>query len=121
MPSKTIRDLLEALYQVAITPRFQRELNTVQVASGIILRQDPSRIAFTIVNVGANDVNLVPSGQPAPTRGFICAANGGTVSAEWKEDGELINREWTAFAVGSASPVLVLETLIERDTPAVSK
>ena len=114
MPSETVRDLLDALYGVVITPRFQRESNTAQLVPGRILKQDPSRIAFIIVNVGANDVGLTPLGQPAPVRSFILAANGGTFSAEWREDGEIVSQEWNAFAVGAPSAVLVVETLIER-------
>ncbi len=117
MAVESIRDLLNAYYGVVISPRFQRNADVVGTVVQLILKQDPSRIAFTIVNVGAFDVGIVPTGQPTGQKSFTVAANGGVLSGDWREDGELISQEWRGFANGGASSCLILETLIEKPLP----
>ncbi len=114
MAIETIRDLLNAYYGVAIAPRFQRDADIVGTSVQRILKQDPSRIAFTIVNTGAFDVAIRPAGQPTAQKSFLVAANGGVLSGDWREDGELLSQEWSGLAVGGASSCLIIETLIEK-------
>ncbi len=113
-PAHTIRDLLNKRFGVPFYPAFNRELVNVPLGLTRILRQDPSRIAFIMVNDGANDVALYPLAQGAPIRSFVPAANGGVVSGSWEEDGELISTEWAALGAATPTPVLVLETLIQK-------
>ncbi len=111
----TIRDLLNREYGAAIAPRFNREVSSVPNGIfALVLRQDPSRIGFTIVNDGTFDVGMAPVGQPGGQKSFIVAANGGTLTGEWKEDGELVSREWQGFGNGGVGLILVVETLIEK-------
>jgi len=114
MAVETIRDLEQTQYGVVLAPRFQTPGLTVQVTQAVLVKQDPSRIALFVSNVGPADVFLIPQGQPPPQRGVLCAANGGTVAADWREDGELVSSEWQAFAVGSPSPVLIVETILQK-------
>ena len=114
MAVQTIRDLLNQLYGVAIAPRFQRDADIIGTAVQLVLRQDPSRIAFIIVNVGSFDVGIIPRGQPTGQKSFIVAANGGTLSGQWDEDGEVVSQEWRGFANGGASSCLIMETLIAK-------
>ncbi|HKC82550.1 MAG TPA: hypothetical protein VKD46_00980 [bacterium] len=118
MSIQTIRDLLNQQYGVVIAPRFQRDADIIGTVVQLVLRQDPSRIAFIIVNTGTFDVGIIPVGQPTGQKSFIVAANGGTLSGTWRDDGELINREWRGFANGGASSCLILETVIEHPLPA---
>jgi hypothetical protein len=117
MAVETIRDLLNAYYGVVIAPRFQRNADIVGGSIQLLLKQDPSRIAFTIVNVSVTDVGVIPTGQPTAQKSFIVAANGGVLSGDWREDGELISQEWRAFAVAPPASLLILETLIEKPLP----
>jgi len=110
----TIRDLLNARFGVPFTPAFQRNADIIGTATQLVLKQDPSRIAFTIVNTGFFDVGIIPRGQPTGQKSFIVAANGGVLSGQWDEDGELVSQEWRGFANGGASSCLILETLIEK-------
>ncbi len=113
----TIRDLLNVRFGVPFTPAFQRSADVIGTAVQLVLKQDPSRIAFTIVNVGANDVGIIPRGQPTGQKSFIVAANGGVLSGQWDEDGEVISQEWRGFANGAPSSCLIMETLIEKYLP----
>ncbi len=115
MAVHTIRDLLNREYGVAVVPRFNRELTALVVgAFQLVMRQDPSRIGFAIVNDGSFDVGIAPTGQPPGQKSFIIPANGGTLVGDWKEDGELVSQRWEGFANGGTSTILVVEILIEK-------
>jgi len=110
----TIRDLLNKRFGVPFTPAFQRDADVIGTAVQLVLKQDPSRIAFTIVNVGSFDVGIIPRGQPTGQKSFIVAANGGVLTAQWDEDGEVVSQEWRGFANGGSSSCLIMETLIQK-------
>jgi len=114
MAIETIRDLLNAYYGVAIVQRFQRDADLIGTSVQRILKQDPSRIAFSLVNTGTFDIGLRPVGQPTAQKSFIIAANGGTLTGDWREDGELISQEWTGLAAGGTGSLLIVEILIEK-------
>lgn len=109
---RTVRDLLEARLGCSITTVKNRSTAAVGVAAVEILRQDPSRVAATIVNLSANHVYLSPVGEPSATAGVLLNPNGGEVSLWWEEDGEMVAWAWKAIADGAASAVFVLESLI---------
>jgi len=110
----TIRDLLNARFGVPFTPRFNRETQSVGGGFTLVLRQDPARIAFTIVNVSTSDVGISPAGQPVSQKSFILAANGGVLTAQWDEDGEIVSQEWRGFAIVPPATLMILETVIEK-------
>ncbi len=114
---KTVRTLLEERLGVAVTARRNRATSSVGTTAGQVLRQDPSRIAFLFVNLGAFDVLITPLGAAASTNGVRLGANGGSASAQWDEDGEVVAWEWNGIAIGGASAVLILEFLVERPQP----
>ncbi len=118
MAIETIRDLLNAYYGVIISPRFQRNADIIGGVVQVLLKQDPSRIAFSVVNASPSDVSVIPTGQPTAQKGFTLGANGGVVSGDWREDGELVSQEWRAVAIAPPASVLILETLIEKPLPA---
>ncbi len=113
MPSRTVRDLLVALRGVTYTPRS----NPVVVAGltdTIVLKNNPARIAWLIVNFGPIDCFLLPLTAPVSGSGVRLAANGGAVSAEWTEDGELVAYEWHSVCViNTITTLTVIEEVIE--------
>src|SRR5882672_11267255 len=117
MGIETIRDLVQREYGVVIAPRFQRNADVIGPTVQLVLKQDPSRIAFTIVNVGTFDLGIRPSGQPTGIKSFIVGANGGVLSGDWREDGELISQEWTGCGNGGTTSAPIIETLIEKPLP----
>jgi len=111
---KTVRDVIKDRVGTTYVPTFNAPTATVGTTAAVLLTQNPSRVAFQIVNLGAFDIFVTPNGVPSATRGIRIAANGGTATAFWEEDGETTAWEWAAVAIGGASAVFVQEILIAR-------
>jgi len=111
--SHTIRDLIRELRGTAQTPRINRDAIQATAVSGVILKNDPSRVFWLVVNLGAFDVFLAPDGAASPTRGIRLTASGGAATAQWDEDGEVTAHEWQALGNGGTSALFILENLIE--------
>ena len=113
--ARTVRDLLVALRGVTYTPR----ISTVVVAGlndTIILKNDPSRVAWVIINAGPIDCSILPLTvplQPPTASGVRVANSGGAVSAQFDEDGEVVAYEWHAVCVINTITLLtVIEAVI---------
>lgn len=85
----------------------------VDTVASTVLRNDPSRVSFLFVNLGAFLVFITPRGEPSATNGIRLEANGGGVSAEWETDGEVVAWAWRAISVGGLTDVFILENLID--------
>lgn len=83
-------------YQVGVTP--------VK-----ILDNNPNRLGFTIINLGAGYVMLAPDIEVSATRGIYLASGGGGVNFKWDEEFELVGWEHWAMAQNANTPVFVLE------------
>ena len=81
-------------------------------ASSVVLPQDPSRIGFIIVNHGGFDIFITPTGTATVNNGVRVPSGGGSATAIWDEDGEVVAWEWQAIANGGNSAVFKIETLI---------
>ncbi len=113
--ARTVRDLLVALRGVVYTPR----ISTVVVLGTndtIILKNDPSRVAFVIVNAGPIDCAILPLVAPNTTpngTGIRLSNSGGAVSAQFDEDGEVVAYEWHSVCViNTITTLTVIEAVI---------
>ncbi len=113
MPEHTIREQVRRLRGVAQTPRINRTASQATATTAVVLVQDPSRVFFLVVNLGAFDVFLAPLGVASATRGIRVPANGGAVTAQFDEDGEVVANEWQALGNGGTSALFILESVIE--------
>jgi hypothetical protein len=77
----------------------------VDIASKVILKSDPMRYAFLLVNVSANDIYLVPRRAVVGTAGILLGANGGFFALNWRDDLVLPAVEWHAAAAGNNSAI----------------
>lgn len=80
---------------------------------GLILRNNSSRLAATIVNLGTNPVFMVPEGAPSTTRGIRIGPSGGSVTLLWDEDFNLVGMEWNGVTDVGTSDLFVLEVHVE--------
>lgn len=112
---KNVSDLLTAKFGVRFVSKLNRSLSSVGTTVVQVVRQDPSRIGFTIVNLSLNRIYVSPIGAPSATRGVRIDPNGGSVALNWEEDGEAVAWEWKGIADGAGSNVYILETVISGE------
>ncbi len=113
MPSTTVRDVIRNLRGVATTPRINRDASQATAVSGVILKNDPSRVFFLVVNLGGFDVFVAPQGLASATRGVRVHAAGGAMTVQFDEDGEVVASEWQAIGNGGTSALYIQEAVIE--------
>ncbi len=115
--ARTVREVLAALRGVTTTPRINRQGNTVINLDIILMKNDPSRLFFMVANFGPQDVVMAPLALPFGNQGVRIPANGGALTVQFDEDGEVVAYEWHAIAAGGATTVFTLEAVIEpRET-----
>ena len=107
---KTLKDLLVDELGVET---FEREtVGQAGLASALILRQNPNRVAFIVVNLSVNTLYMAVRGLASATRGIRLGPSGGSLSVFYRDDLILPAREWQAIATAAASDYYVLEVLI---------
>jgi hypothetical protein len=112
MPPTSVRELLDAKYGVPLTTEENNEVSSVGVAAVRLVRQNPKRVGFLVVNLSLNNMYIRPARAASSSAGVRLDANGGNASVWFEQDGEVTGWEWFVVADGAASPVLVLETII---------
>jgi len=83
--------------------------DTVGTTPTLILRNNPDRIFWLVVNLSANNGFLGWDTLVSSTRGLFIAANGGFVSANIEEDGELVIYDVWAINQNASGTYLVVE------------
>jgi len=86
--------------------------DTVLTTPTLILRNNPDRIFWLVVNLSPNNGFLGWDTLVSSTRGLFIAGNGGFVSANIEEDGELVIQEVWAINLNAAGTYMIVE--IER-------
>jgi len=86
--------------------------DTVATTSTEILRNNPDRIFWLVVNLSANNGYTGWDNLVSATRGLLVAANGGFVSANIEEDGELAIYPVYAVNLNAAGTYMIVE--VER-------
>jgi len=83
--------------------------DTVATTPTLILRNNPDRIFWLIVNLSANNGYIGWDTLVSSTRGLLVAANGGFVSASIEEDGELVIQEVYAVNLAAQGTYMIVE------------
>lgn len=101
---------------IAATFGFQCESRETDVATTAaaapVLINNPNRVSWTIFNLGGNIVYVSFSGTvPSATHGIEIAANGGFLSVNARDEGELPCRSLVGISPGGASSLYVVETV----------
>lgn len=79
------------------------------VSTALLMRQDGNRVAWILQNLSVNNLYIRPERAPLATAGIVLAPNEWR-SMIWREDLDLVGREWQILAAGAASDYLLLET-----------
>jgi hypothetical protein len=82
-----------------------------QVATTVtqLLRPNPNRLAWSLVNLGANPIYIAIDPLPSSTHGIYVARNGGNVVFLWNEDFELVTYPLWGIADTAAADVYLIE------------
>lgn len=111
MARATLQDIVERLFGVATTTYRNRELTSVGTSVVTILRNDPNRLAATIVNLSNSAVYVLDARTVSATNGIRISPGGGTATLIYDEDFHSTGWEWFAIADAAASAVLVREVV----------
>jgi len=86
--------------------------DTVLTTPTETLKNNPDRIFWLIVNLSGNNGYIGWDREVSSTRGLLCAANGGFVSASVEEDGELVIYPVYAVNLNASGTYMIVE--VER-------
>jgi hypothetical protein len=92
-------------------PRVNPDTGSVGVAVVRVLPNNPNRFGFIIINLGLSAVYVAPDRAVSATRGIRLAPSGGSFSANWREDFQLVGWDWYAIADAAAQDVFVMEVV----------
>ena len=114
MPSETLSELLRDKLGVGSYPRVNPVISSVGVTALEVFRNSDNRIGFYLINLSLNAMYAGPFNNPSSSRGFYIGPNGGSLIADWREDGHLVGFAWFVVADGAASNLLSVELLTKR-------
>ncbi len=103
MGIQNVRDLLVARWGVPLVPAIRQDVTITPAAPQQLLKQDPARVAFLIVNVSTSVVTIEPN-----------PSFPGSLFVTWEEDGESVAYEWFAVSIGAPVHLWVYEVLIDQ-------
>lgn len=112
-PIRNAADLIDAQYGIATY-----EVETFLTVAGaatvtLLVKNSPSRIALLVVNqLAGGNLFARPGGQaPSATIG-IPIGGGQLLNLNWRDDQDLVTREWSVFNDTAATPIYILERFI---------
>ena len=112
--SLALHEILESLYGVKTYPRENDPAQVVGVDPEIIAHNHPMRASLLVINMSGNVMAMGLTHEVAVlTHGIILAPNGGNLLLQWDRDFELVTDEWWIVAGGAASPVYMLENILQ--------
>ena len=106
-----LQNLIEREYEIQTWVRINPVSDEATTTAQQILYQNPDRIAFSIMNLGTENVALAPDENVAVDYGILLASNGGYVSMNWKEDYSLVGYDWWVLCPTGTSKLLTLEVI----------
>lgn len=106
-----LADLIQTRFGFATEAADNRSVSSLGTSAATVLRNDPRRVAATIINLGAVAVYLSPTNDVSSTKGIRLAPNGGQLTLNWEEDFDVVAWEWFGIADAAATSVYTLEVL----------
>lgn len=101
-------DVLEAMYGVKTAMQVNPVASEIGATPTELLKNNPNRLAWTLINLGTEAVYLAFTPDVAATKGIYVAAGGGTMGLLFSEDFELCTYPvWGIGAVGGDDIYLV--------------
>lgn len=106
----SLSKFIERIFQTKTRSITDPVTNTVATTVTQILKNNPDRLAYTIVNLTAYDVHVAFDREVSTTRGILISASGGSLSLRAEEDGELVGYELWGISTTGASTIFTIVT-----------
>lgn len=108
-----LSDAIQKLYGFRTRSNINPEVSTVGTTAVLIAKNNPDRVGLTIINLSVNNMYISPVSGVSSTKGIEVPSNGGSVSMNFRDDGELPGFNFYAVASAAGSGIYVLETIGE--------
>jgi hypothetical protein len=93
-------EVLENMYGVRTDMRVNPITDTIATSATQLLRNNPNRLAWTLINLGSEAVYLSFTPDVGTTKGIYVASGGGTMGLLFSEDFELVT--YPVYGIGAA-------------------
>ena len=104
----SLDDIITQEFGTATRSEVDPETNEVGTSIVQILKNDPSRISFSVVNLSGNDVYVAPFPDVGTSKGIRLGPNGGGLSSRFRQDFHMVGYDWYAIASGASSAILTI-------------
>lgn len=109
----TLGELLDKQFGVKTRTIINPLVTTLTGGVDRVLANNPNRLAWLIVNLGANSAYGSWLRDPSSTKGFVLSALGGSASLMWNEDFELTGQE--VWVTGTAADTIYVVEVVTAE------
>lgn len=111
MISKTLPELLNNAFGVRTRVNLNPVVSSVGTVPTQIVGNNPNRVGLLIVNLGVNNLFVLPEPDPSAAKGILLAPNGGDLVITWYEDFDWAMYEEWGIAPAGAVNILTIEVI----------
>lgn len=83
---------------------------TVATSKTLILKNNPDRLAYTVINLTGFALHVAFDREVSSTRGILIPPSGGSLTLTAEEDGELVGYELFGISTSSSSTIFTIVT-----------
>ena len=109
----SLSELIKNTYGVEVSSVVNKTVSEIGATVTKIVNNNPKRVSLLIVNLSDNDVHIMIDNQVSSSRGIYLAPGGGAVNFDWSTDFTLISHDWFGIAAAAASPLLIVEGVLQ--------
>jgi len=106
-----LTDLLLRQFGVKTRPIVNPLVSEVAITATKILANNPNRLSFTIVNLGATAVYIALDRDVSAEKGIYLSASGGHVNVSYDTDFDMVAWEWFAISVDAANKIYIISVV----------
>jgi hypothetical protein len=108
---ETLATVLARKWGVATTVNVNPAGNNVPTNVVTIMKNNPNRLAWILVNLGSTVILVAPLRAASATFGIQIPPNGGSIALLADEDFDMTGYEWTAISIGGGNQIFSIEVL----------
>lgn len=107
----TLHDILEKQWGVKTDIRFNPLVAQVETTKTQLLKPNPNRLAWTLINLGANQIHVAFEQDVSNSKGVYVSATGGVFGLLFSEDFTLVTFPVWAIATSAAAAIYLVEVV----------